>query len=174
MRPDTLSKADAILVLNGMSPRGSLEAAKLYEEKWSRKILLSRERHPDGLDDAIRLGVKLEDAVQVSEKILTERHVPSTAIEVISNQFVGSTKEELSLLPPYLKKHPEIHSLIIVARRTQIRRCRSLFRKSLGNQIDLYFVPSRYDHLPSDGWWKEPWYLREVLYDLLLTVWSVG
>src|SRR5262245_20203779 len=70
MRADSLEKADVIVVMAGTYAIRPQEAAALYRERWSSRILLTQERPAEDLRQLRSLRIAMPDAIDVNQQVL--------------------------------------------------------------------------------------------------------
>jgi len=159
---DPLTKADAIVVLDGDYPEHErlLRAVQLWQQGYAPKVILS---------------AKLADW-QTHEDYPAWRHamkskvLPADALAVVGHN-ADSTKEEAEKLLPYLQDHG-IRKVIIVTSSYHTRRARSVFEKAWRESgIRLNVASAESSKFHPDEWWKHRTDSRVFFYEFTKTVW---
>lgn len=163
---DTPPKSDLIVILGGAFPRTLIEAVDLYFEGVAPRIFLNDERLPDGFEEVRKRGARIETQLEEHVRTLRELKVPEQA--VISNPVVcESTRQEIDALKRWLLEHPEVKSIVLVARKVQSARAKQLFESALKGRANGYVVGSRYEPLAANNWWQDTWHIDEVSEEVL-------
>jgi uncharacterized SAM-binding protein YcdF (DUF218 family) len=144
---DTLTRADAIVVLGGGMETRPFEAARLYQLGLAPKILLTTTKP----GPSEQLGVNPPET-EIARRILMKKGVPGTAIAVAS-KVVNSTYDESIAVRDWARTN-HIRRVIIDTDVFSARRARWVFRKELGPagiQLQVDAVPVR--EYSVAGWW---------------------
>ena len=117
---DTLEPASAIVVLNSQFPYRAFEGAKLYEDGWAPKVIVTRSFRKPLSDTFESLGIHVLAWHERNLQVLLRSGVPPEAIEVM-NQRVENTLTELRTVIQTLSP-PNGSTLIIVTSHFHTRR----------------------------------------------------
>ena len=138
-----LAKTDLILVLSGQIPLRVPEAARIYHERYAPKILVTNELKERGLEDLLRLGIRIPDRQEMAIGLLEELHVPRGDILTIQERS-DSTRSEMQTVARFQRSHP-VKSMIIVTSKSHTTRAYKIFSTGLGPGVRLIMHP-----VPSD------------------------
>lgn len=172
-----LAKADLIVVLSGHAPLRVPEAARVYHEGFAPRILLTNEIKERGLEDLMRLGIRLPEDQEKAVMILEALRVPRSAILTIQERS-DSTRGEMRTVARFLKSQPEsspMRSLILVTSKSHTTRAHKIFAAGLGPSIRLIMHPVPNDPFHPARWWRDRTDSKEVLheYQALLDFWRL-
>ncbi len=145
---DSLTKADAIVVLGGGMETRPFEAARLYHLGLVSRILLTAPHSAP----TEQLGVTPGET-EIARRILLKKDVPDSAIVVVPG-IVNSTYEEAVAVRTWARTN-HIQRLIVATDVFHTRRARWVFRKELkplGIQVEVGAVPVREYSLTN--WWQ--------------------
>ena len=155
VKKDKPVKADAIVILMGSMYERIKQAADLYENNYSSKVLIVEPEHEKGesTDDLenkdINYGI-------VAKDMAVALGIPSDSIIVLPGH-ANSTQMEAIIIREYITFNPNIKSLLLVSSSPHMRRASMIFstafRKSDQN-ILVVSIPSRYTNFDSERWWK--------------------
>ena len=163
LRSDPLVKADAAVVLAGANTVRVREAAVLYQEQWVPRIILTRERPPEGAEELRKQGVAVPEMIDMSQRILEGLGVPESSIWRVETP-IDSTDEEVRAVRTFLQGR-NVKRLIVVTSKTHSRRSCLTFRHYLGADHEIICRYSRYDPFNPSGWWKKRRDIREMLFE---------
>lgn len=147
---DDLQQVDLIHVLGGRFSRIDY-AVELYHQGYAPHLFVT------GDDDAIHY-----------RQYAINRNVPVTAI-FPEYSWAINTYQEAQELAQFLSIHPHIQSVLVVSSPYHMRRAAWTFQRVLGEQVQLYFVPTPTLLKPyRDGtWWIDPQTRRFALNEYL-------
>ena len=145
-----LAKTDLILVLSGQIPLRVPEAARIYHERYAPKILVTNELKERGLEDLLRLGIRIPDRQEMAIGLLEELHVPRGDILTIQERS-DSTRSEMQTVARFQRSHP-VKSMIIVTSKSHTTRAYKIFSTWLGPGVRLIMHP-----VPSDPFDPARW-----------------
>jgi len=157
---DPIRNADLIFTLAGRQSR-KVFALELFQQLRAPRLLLSVGRFEIRrfakliLPAALNL---LEIATPVSPPdrhffVSFEDH--KVEVEWVPRGRFG-TLSEIRALAAWLRRHPEVSSLLVVSSATHLRRVRMCCRSLLPRQIHILFVgvPNEDPFLQRDRWWR--------------------
>ena len=162
---DTVSKADAIIVLNtGVEyyPR-LIEAADLFKKGMAPKIVINGNRKTDILRNLEQQGFKpccswYEDR----ERILELLGVPREAVTAVSAEDAYDTVSEALAVGNQLMKLG-INEIIITTSKYHTKRAEYVWSKLFDGKISIRSVSAKADPYNPEGWWKEGRQIKWVL-----------
>lgn len=166
VREDPVKSADLIVCLAGKPLERGLAAADLYREGRAPRVLLTRERPPDGLEALSRKDRNYLETIDLLEMVLENSGVPSTAW-LEGEKIVLSTYDEAMLVREICRKGG-CRSVIVVTSPAHTRRAGLLFRRALADtDAEVMVVGSAYSGFRPEDWWKTPGYSEEVVLEYL-------
>ncbi len=157
-----LKKTDIIIVLAGSIPDRTMEATDIYNDGYSKKILLTKEILPKSFEILLEKGVKIPEGYDINKIVLTSLGVSDDDIESLDKR-VQSTYEEASAVKDFLMENG-YDSLILVTSKTHSRRAYLTFRSFLGNEIEIINKPTKYDDFNPDAWWTKRKDAKELFF----------
>lgn len=125
-----------------------MEAADIYNDGYSKKILLTKEILPRSFEILLEKGVKIPEGYDINKIVLTSLGVSDDDIESLDKR-VQSTYEEASAVKNFVRENG-YDSLILVTSKTHSRRAYLTFRSCLGNEIEIINKPTKYDDFNPD------------------------
>lgn len=158
-----LAKADLILVLSGQPLLRVPEAARVYHEGFAPMILLTNELRERGMEELMRVGIRMPDYQERALTILEALRVPRSAILTIQER-ADSTWAEMQTVARFLKSHP-MRTLIIVTSKSHTTRASKLFATGLGSGVRLIMHPVPNDPFDPARWWQDRTDAKEVLHE---------
>lgn len=164
---DPLERVDAIVVLAAYSPERAIEAVDLFRQGYASRLVFSSEERQSGaayhlLDS---LGVVLTESHDAMASVALQLGVPDSAI-LVADIRGNSTRDEATRLLNFLRSN-NIHSIIAVSSKSHTTRVKKIFRSIYGDDVRVLVRPSHYDEFDPNGWWRERWQARSVLYEYL-------
>ncbi len=174
---DRLEKTDIIIVLAGSIPDRAMEAADIYKDGYSKKILLTKEIFPNSFERLLKKGIKIQEHHDINKVILTGLGVFDDDIESLEKR-VQSTYEEASAVKDFLMENG-FDSFILVTSKTHSRRAYLTFHSFLGNKIEIINKPTKYDDFNPDTWWTKRKdakqlffaYIKMLFYSIYYNIW---
>ncbi|MBI3769567.1 MAG: hypothetical protein HY271_13910 [Deltaproteobacteria bacterium] len=162
---DALTPVDVIVVSNAAARIDALEAARLYREGVSRRLIIP-EWVVDPLDAEMRrLGVPYLDTTSLVRTILERSGVPAAAITVVPGPVEG-TDDEVAVAAEYVRTE-ELQSVLYLVPRTHSARARWLLRRLLPAPTRVVVRSGRLDGYTADGWWRSRDHSRDVMSEYL-------
>ena len=165
---DELKKSDVILVLMGSVYDRILEAADLYEEGYSDRIVLINS-YIAAKDIIVDRGLQAYGNTLLSKMAAVDMGIPEEDIIILDGNS-RSTQDEAMTFREYIKKNKEIDSIIIVTSKFHSRRAKQIFKKALSvldREIDIYSAPSKYDPSNVSQWWRNREDFEFVVFEYL-------
>ena len=165
---DELQESDMIVVLMGSVYDRILEAADLYDEGYSDRIVLINS-YITAKDIIINRGIKVYGNTLLSKMTAIDLGIPEEDILILEGNS-RSTQDEALTIREYIRNNREIESIILVTSKYHSGRAKKIFKKALSvldREIDLYSSPSKYDPSNVNQWWRNredfQWVVLEYL-----------
>jgi len=166
---DELQTSDIIVVLTGSVHDRMLQAVDIYNEKYSRKIVLINSYNPR-FDILVERGLEMPPGhAQQSKMVAIASGVPEENILILDGN-ARSTKDEALILKEYIRNNRAIKSIILVTSKYHSRRSKKIFTKTLNyldREISIYCSPSKYDTFNTRQWWKDREDIKSVFLEYL-------
>ena len=156
-------RAEVGLILAGHFGR-ALYAADLYHQGFIPRIWISRPEREKSLVQLDFIGVPYPRQEEVTRAVLLKKGVPDDRIEVIGGGM-SSTIAEARFVAGFLKRQPEIRSVMLITSRFHVRRAQAIFDRVVASASPVHIVTvgSPYDGFVADQWWRDRDSAREVL-----------
>lgn len=161
---DPLSQSDVMVVSNIIPRATALEAAVLYKQQISPRVLMTGWVHDPLVEKTRELGIPYLDAPAISRLILEHSGVPPSAITVLPDEVDG-TNSELAAIAAYASR-AHLASLLIITARSHTARSKRLLRRALPG-VRVSVRSSRFDAFRVDAWWRERDQGREIVTEYL-------
>lgn len=165
---DELQEIDMIVVLMGSVYDRILEAADLYDEGYSDRIVLINS-YITAKDIIINRGIKVYGNTLLSKMAAIDLGIPEEDILILEGNS-RSTQDEALTIREYIGNNREIESIILVTSKYHSGRAKKIFKKVLSvldREIDIYSSPSKYDPSNVNQWWRNredfQWVVLEYL-----------
>ena len=151
---DELQESDMIVVLMGSVYDRILEAADLYDDGYSDRIVLINS-YIAAKDIIINRGIKVYGNTLLSKMAAIDLGIPEEDVLILEGNS-RSTQDEALTIREYIRNNREIESIILVTSKYHSGRAKKIFKKALSvldREIDIYSSPSKYDPSNVDQWW---------------------
>jgi len=168
---DELPESDIIVVLMGSVYDRILEAADLYNEGYSDRIVLINS-YIVAKDIIISRGIKVYGDTLISKMAAIDLGILEEDIIVLDGNS-RSTQDEALTIREYIRNNKEIESIILVTSKYHSGRAKKIFKKALSvldREIDIYSSPSKYDPFNVNQWWKDREDIKWVVLEYLKLV----
>ncbi len=165
---DKIESADLIMVLMGPIPDRALQAADLYHEGVSSKIVFCNDFQP-GARQLLEYEIRLDNIADIAKSTLIQLGVQAEHIHILDH-FTSSTQDEAIRLRDYLLQNPDLESVVLVTSSYHSRRTYSIFSKVFrraGLDIDLYISENPYTDFSGERWWKDRSSATMVVFEYL-------
>jgi len=156
IREDTLTHADAIVVLSGSMPYRAEEAANVYREGYAPEVWITRAVSP--AKELASMGIHFERDEDYDTAVLVHDGVSGAAIHVLPDEIVN-TEQEIEETRRELGRQGKT-SVIIVTSLEHTRRVRALWRVLGDPKMKLIVHGAPQDAFDADHWWRNS---RDVL-----------
>jgi uncharacterized SAM-binding protein YcdF (DUF218 family) len=146
---DSITPADAVVVLGGGVDVRPFVAADLYAKGLVKKILISE------VDDERSVGIGAQPGhTELNRRVLLRLDVPESAIETFGHANKNTEEEAVALKSWAKRNKPSV--LIIPTEIFSARRVRWMFRNEFGGtavriEVPSFDPPKGYSRA---GWWK--------------------
>jgi len=166
---DPVEKADAVFVLAGSRMNRQLEAADLYLQGYSPRIVLSRQVRERAELVLAERNLSIPEDVEDAREVLLRFGIPEAAV-VIPARVHSSTAAEAMTLRELSAAHGW-RRVIVVSSKYHLRRAGFAFRRELrGTGVDVRMRGTRYDTSDPERWWRNRADLRTVVPEALKLV----
>lgn len=156
----------AVMVVSLAAGRGdALEAARLYHDGVSARIVLARWQDEPLDDEMRRLGVPWVPPHELAVAVLEKSGVPRAAIQVIDGPIDG-LNTEITAIAKFARAAPPA-SMLYVTARSHGRRAYWLLRRLLPAETTLYVRSPATDMFHPDAWWQSRTGSRELAMEYL-------
>ncbi len=165
---DELQESDMIVVLMGSVYDRILEAADLYDERYSDRIVLINS-YITAKDIMINRGIKVYGNTLTSKMAVIDLGIPEEDVLILEGNS-RSTQDEALTIREYIRNNREIESIILVTSKFHSRRAKQIFKKALSvldREMDVYSSPSKYDSSNSNQWWRNREDFQWVIFEYL-------
>jgi uncharacterized SAM-binding protein YcdF (DUF218 family) len=161
---DALSPVDVMVVSNTMPRATALEAAALYQQQVSARLVMTEWVHDPLVEKTRELGIPYLDTPAINKLILERSGVPSSAITVLPDRVDG-TSAEIAAIAGFVARS-RVGTVLVVTARSHTARTKWLLTRALP-RVRVLVRSSRYDAFRTDGWWRERDQSREILTEYL-------
>ena len=165
---DEVESADLIMILLGPIPDRTLQAADLYHQGVSSKIVFCNDYQP-GARQLREYQIELDNIADIAKNTLVKLGVQAEHI-LILDHYTSSTQDEALRLREYLLENPDIKSVILVTSSYHSRRTFKIFSKAInraGLDTDLYISKNPYTEFSGENWWKDRSSATMVIFEYL-------
>ena len=159
---DRLVPADAIFVIDGMTPAREIEAAILYRGRLAPRIVLTLARDPTPI--ARRLAGEPTSQERAARALL-HMGVPARAI-VRSTRQADNTEQELKIDYEYAFANG-FRRIILVTSPPHTRRVRTIWDARYQAKVPALVYPTSFDSWDAERWWRSRRWLEEGLHELV-------
>ncbi len=168
IKKDQLMYADAIVVLIGSVPDRALETADLYNQGFTRKIMMVKSNAPL-FKQLEQRGVSLETNTEQTFSAITGLGVPKDSILILAGD-ASDTGDEAVIIREYIRDFPLMDTLLIVTSASHTRRAYMIFKqafKKYPENIKFCVVPSKYSRFQPEKWWTRKSDVQIVLLEYM-------
>lgn len=159
---DRLTPADAIYVLEGMTPAREVEAAILYRRRLAPRVVLALGRDPAPIARRLaREPVPQERAARV----LARLGVPGRAIVRLTRE-VENTEQELAVDFEFARAGG-FRRVIFVTSPPHTRRVRTIWDARYQARLPALVYPTSFEDWDPSRWWRSRRWLEESLHELV-------
>ncbi len=164
VKEDVPPHADAMVLLMGSFPERVLEAADLYHEGRTNRLIIVEE----SMGEYRRLearGVSVISTTDQARDAAVKLGIPVDSITVLPGD-ARSTLTEAIVVSNYLSDKPETDSLILVSSPAHMRRAYMIFKAAFrGSETPVYIgcSPSSYSDFNAEKWWRRKEDIQDVL-----------
>ena len=149
---DPLQSAMSVVVLGGHVPFRAMEAARIYQQGWTREIWVTRGSVAEEDLVLARLGIDRPVEAAYSRLVVERLGVPAGAIRMLPERPVN-TAEELRAIARELQEAGG-DRVILVTSRFHSRRVRVLWHSLVGSHPQAIVRYTRDDAVEPDKWWR--------------------
>jgi len=156
VKKDKPLHADAMVVLMGSIPDRVLQAADIYNEGLTQKVIMVEAGQSGNERELKERGAKVSNRTRQSRKIEISLGIPADSIVILPGGAT-STQMEAIIVREYIKQEPGLDTLLLVTSSYHTRRASMIFRSAFskaGIPVHIIFIPSKYSNFNGDNWWK--------------------
>jgi len=165
---DELQESDMIVVLMGSVYDRILEAADLYDEGYSDRIVLINS-YITAKDIIVNIGLQVYGDALLSKMAAIDLGIPEEDVLILEGNS-RSTQDEALTIREHIRNNREIKSIILVTSKYHSGRAKKIFKKALSvldREIDVYSSPSKYDSSNFNQWWRNREDFQWVVFEYL-------
>jgi uncharacterized SAM-binding protein YcdF (DUF218 family) len=149
---DSLQQARAVAVLGGQVPFRAMEAARVYQQGWTREVWVTQGAAREDQIALSRMGIDRPIDADYSVLVLDHLGVPRKAIRVLPAN-ADNTADELRFVADELRRAGG-ERVILVTSKYHARRVRALWRMLVGARPEAVVRYTTDDPFDPDRWWK--------------------
>ena len=150
VREDSVSHADAILVLSGSMPYRVEEAAKIYNAGYAPEVWLTHPVSP--AEELQSMGIHYVSEEDYDKEVLFHDGIPPSAIHVLPDEIID-TEQELDEAHAEMEREGK-SAIVIVTSPQHTRRVATLWRKRFGSNLKAIVRGAPEDLYDADHWWR--------------------
>ena len=167
VKNDKPEHADAMVILMGTVSERIREAADLYKQKVTGKILIVG---PALRNDHYDKGIQARNNSLESRYALIARGLPPDSIIILPGYVTRRTLTEALTVEEYLADKSGIDTLVLVSSSLHMQRASMIFESvfsSAGQHVVILCSPSKYTKFNPEKWWSTGKGIRIVLMEYL-------
>jgi uncharacterized SAM-binding protein YcdF (DUF218 family) len=145
--------AEVLVVSIAKSKAAALEAAYLYQQQISARVMLFTWDSEPIAATLRQLGIADPSRTELARMILEQSGVPANAIEVLPD-LVDGTETEIAAVATFVRQRMPV-SLLFITARSHTARARWLLRREVSPHTRVYVTSSRFDHFAVESWWRK-------------------
>jgi uncharacterized SAM-binding protein YcdF (DUF218 family) len=149
---DSLQHAHAVAVLGGQVPFRAMEAARVYQQGWTREVWVTQGADHEDQIALSRMGIERPVDADYSLLVLDHLGVPRNAVRVLPAR-ADSTAGEIRLVADELRRTGG-ERVILVTSKYHARRVRALWRMLVGTRPEAVVRYTPDDPFDPHRWWK--------------------
>jgi len=164
VKEDVPAHADAMVILMGNFPDRVLQAADLYHERRSGKLIIVEESMGPFRTLEAR-GANIISNTEQAQNACIALGIPADSITVLPGD-ARSTQDEAIVVRDYMSRCATIDTLLLVSSSAHMRRASMIFRAALCNSGPPVFIgcsPSAYSDFDAKHWWRGKEDIQKVL-----------
>ncbi len=149
---DSLQHARAVVVLGGQVPFRAMEAARVYQQGWTREVWVTQGAAHEDQIALSKMGIERTTDADYSVLVLDHLGVPREAVRLLPAR-ADSTADEIRLVGDELRRTGG-ELVILVTSKYHARRVRALWRMLVGARPEAVVRYTPDDPFDPDRWWK--------------------
>ncbi len=162
---DPLQPARAIVVLSGLTPFRSMEAASIFHQGYAPEVWLFKD-DPRGADQAFaRLGIRHIPEEEYDEQVLERLGVPKKSIRIMATSTTNTQNEFMLLLEELKRGGGE--RIILVTSPVHTRRCKAIWHILSGDRPQAILRADTFEPSDPQHWWRSTQDIQDVEHELL-------
>jgi len=168
-------KADVIVVLNGRDCERSLAAVDLYNNGYSKLIVMAEIMKQPGTDEFRKRVKKNINRKMFFQWAIESMGVPEDSFKLIGDG-ISSTYDEALVTKKFMLDN-NYKSILLVTSKWHSKRAfltfQSVFNRDKNNNLKLVIYPSKYDTFNPDAWWKQSDGAELIFYEYVRLIYYV-
>jgi len=157
-------KADLIVCVAGSDLERAPAVIDLFKKDLAPYILRAKTVEPEGFDYIKSRIEDYPDSYDTFTMIVKGFEVPEKAILSTKNRVKNITEEAVEVRSIVLDRG--FQSIILVPSQIDSRRTLMTFDKVFkDDEIKIISLPSHYQSFSPEGWWKDPGWVRELIFE---------
>ena len=168
-------KADVIVVLNGRDCERSLAAVDLYNNGYSKLIVMAEIMKQPGTDEFRKRVKKNINRKMFFQWAIESMGVPEDSFKLIGDG-ISSTYDEALVTKKFMLDN-NYKSILLVTSKWHSKRAfltfQSVFNTDKNNNLKLVIYPSKYDTFNPDAWWKQSDGAELIFYEYVRLIYYV-
>jgi uncharacterized SAM-binding protein YcdF (DUF218 family) len=168
-------KADVIVVLNGRDSERSLAAVDLYNNGYSKLIVMAEIMKQPGTDEFRKRVKKNINRKMFFQWAIESMGVPEDSFKLIGDGISSTYDEALVIKQFMLDSHYQ--SILLVTSKWHSKRAyltfQSVFKRDDNQDLRILVYPSKYDTFNPDAWWKQSDGAELIFYEYVRLIYYV-
>jgi uncharacterized SAM-binding protein YcdF (DUF218 family) len=168
-------KADVIVVLNGRDCERSLAAVDLYNNGYSKLIVMAEIMKQPGTDEFRKRVKKNINRKMFFQWAIESMGVPEDSFKLIGDGISSTYDEALVIKQFMLDSHYQ--SILLVTSKWHSKRAyltfQSVFKRDDNQDLRILVYPSKYDTFNPDAWWKQSDGAELIFYEYVRLIYYV-
>jgi uncharacterized SAM-binding protein YcdF (DUF218 family) len=149
---DPLQHARAVAVLGGQVPFRAVEAARVYQQGWTREVWVTQGvAHEDQIALSM-MGIERPTDADYSVLVIVRLGVPRDAVRLLPAR-ANDTADEMRLVADQLRRTGG-ERVILMTSKYHARRVRALWRMLVGARPEAVVRYAPDDPFDPDRWWR--------------------
>lgn len=155
VKQDELARADCIFILMGGVSERLAAAEELLLAGYASQLMMANDK-VQGSDVPELKPYLLPSNAELTRQLAVKTGVSDSLITILPGR-ASSTRDEAVILANYIKRHPDMDTIIIVSSASHTRRSSIIFNNVMndqGLQVKVITFPSPYSQFVARKWWK--------------------
>jgi len=149
---DPLQHAEAVVVMGGHVPFRAMEAARTYQQGWTREVWLIQGMVSEEDRALEHLGIDRPPENAYSYQVAKRLGVPAEAIRVLAERPLNTAEEVRAVAKELQRVRGD--RVILITSKYHSRRVRTLWHKFVGSHPEAIVRYTSDDPFEPDRWWR--------------------